>query len=112
MDKDKIINKKKRQLNKILKTIPDDKRAIGESLVDELVFMTGTLVDLKENIAKNGVVDFFKQGAQEFYRESPALKSYNNTLNRYSQLYKQLVDLLPKTDNKPAGGDLLDFISE
>ena len=112
MDKDKIIKSKKRQLNKILSNITEDKKAVAESLVNELVFITVTLEELKSNITENGAIDFFKQGAQEFYRESPALKSYNTTIQRYSLLYKQLVDLLPKSDPKAQGSELLDFINE
>ncbi|WP_309459518.1 hypothetical protein [Bacillus thuringiensis] len=52
----------------------------------------------------------FKQGRQVFLREHPALKAYNTTIQSYSRLYKQLVDLLPPTDLKPKEDELIDFI--
>ncbi len=96
LSQDKEFLKTKRQLNKILKQIPEDRKAIGEKLINELLFMYKTLNDLKEQIEEHGTVELFKQGKQEFMRESPALKAYNTTVQRYSLLYKQLTDLLPK----------------
>ena len=112
MEKDKRIAKEIKKLKKIAKQVPADKTVIADNLVKELAFIAVTLEDLRENINENGAVDFFKQGAQEFYRESPALKSYNTTIQRYSLLYKQLIDLLPKADPRATGSDLLDFINE
>lgn len=89
-------SKTKTELMLIVDKIPEDKQYIGIKLVDELVFMESTLKDLKKQIKELGTVEHFKQGKQEFLRECPALKSYNSSIQRYSQLYKQLTDLLPK----------------
>ena len=40
-------------------------------------------ISLEENIKSNGVIENFKNGKQEFIRESQALKSYNNTIKNY-----------------------------
>ena len=76
--------------------------------------MKETLADLKAQVKENGTVEHFEQGKQNFLRENPALKSYNTTVQRYSQLYKQLTDILPKTtDSGVMPGDaLLDFMNE
>lgn len=111
-DKDKIINAELRKLKRIAKNVPADKTAIANSLIAELAFMSGTLAELKEVVNTTGAIELFKQGSQEFLRENPALKSYNTTINRYSQLYKQLTDLLPKTDAKGQESELLDFLKE
>ena len=58
--------------------------------------MAITLDELKEKIKETGTVELFKQGKQEFWRESPALRAYNTTVQRYSLLYKQLTDLYPR----------------
>ena len=81
-----------RKLKKILKLVPADRKDIAEKLIVEISFVAETLADLREKIKENGTVDHFKQGKQEFLRESPALKSYNTTNQRYSLLYKQLTD--------------------
>ena len=99
------------RLKKIVKLVPDNKKSVANSLIKELSFMAGTLEELKENITVNGAVDFFKNGKQEMWRESPALKSYNTTIQRYSLLYKQLCDLLPKEEAvKASDGGLMDFL--
>ena len=100
------------RLRKIAKQIPENKKGVANSLIKELSFMSGTLAELKENITEHGAVDYFKNGKQEMWRESPALKSYNTTIQRYSLLYKQLCDLLPKDEVVKAkqDGGLMDFL--
>ena len=110
IDRGKELSKIKRQFNKILKQVPEDKKPIAESLIKELTFMTLTLDELKEQIKETGTVELFKQGKQEFMRESPALKAYNTTVQRYSLLYKQLTDLLPKVEQDIQENALYEFI--
>lgn len=110
INKDKEAARVKRQFNKILKQIPEDKKPIGESLIKELSFMAVTLDELKEEVTERGTIDLFKQGSQEFLRENPALKAYNTTVQRYSLLYKQLTDLLPKTAEDSQESALYEFI--
>jgi hypothetical protein len=100
------------RLRKLVKLVPDNKKSVANSLIKELSFMAGTLEELKENITEHGAVDYFKNGKQEMWRESPALKSYNTTIQRYSLLYKQLCDLLPKEEAVKAkqDGGLMDFL--
>ena len=110
IDKDKELSRLKRQFNKILKQIPEDKKLIAKGLIKELTFMALTLDDLKEQIKEGGTVELFKQGKQEFLRESPALKAYNTTVQRYSTLYKQLTDLIPKAAREAQENALYEFI--
>lgn len=97
------------ELKEVLQKIPDDKQAIAARLIDELVFMQKTLQQLKRQVDENGTVELFEQGKQSFMRESPALKSYNTTIQRYSNLYKQLTDMLPK-DDSPKSNAVYDFL--
>ena len=86
---------------------------IGEELIERITFMAGVLDDLQAQIQEHGTTDHFKQGVQEFDRESPALKSYNTTIQRYSLLYKQLVDLLPPPEvDEKKKNDVLEFITK
>lgn len=100
------------RLRKIAKQIPENKKGVANSLIKELSFMAGTLEELKENITEHGAVEWFQNGKQEMWRESPALKSYNTTIQRYSLLYKQLCDLLPKDEVVKAkqDGGLMEFL--
>ncbi len=100
-----------RKLKTIIMQISSDRRAIAEELAKEIMFMAATLEELRQNVQENGAVDLFKQGSQEFMRESPALKAYNTTIQRYSLLYKQIVDMLPKP-TEDVGGKLCDFLEQ
>lgn len=99
------------ELKTILEKVPADKQTIAARLADELVFMQATLTDLKKMVKETGAIEYFQQGTQAFYRESPALKSYNNTLKQYNSTFKQLCDLLPKGETTGSSGNpLYDFI--
>lgn len=98
------------ELKEILDKIPEDRKAIAGRIADELVFMQSTLQDLKKQIKENGTVELFEQGKQSFMRESPALKSYNTTIQRYSALYKQLCDMLPKEVEAEKSNAVYDFL--
>ena len=102
--------KKEATYDDILKKIPEDKRTIGEKLIAELTFMERTLRRLREQIIENGEVEHFQQGKQEFFRESPALKSYNTTVQRYSVMYRQLTDLMGKSIEAEKSNAVYDFI--
>ncbi len=101
------------ELKEILEKIPTDKKPIAARLADELVFMQATLADLKQQVKETGTLEHFQQGKQDFMRESPALRSYNNTLKQYNSTFKQLCDLLPKEDTtRSTGNPLYDFIED
>lgn len=100
------------ELKKIVALVPEDRRAVAERLTDELTFMAQTLQNLRKAVADRGAVELFEQGTQKFLRESPALKGYNTTVQRYSLLYKQLTDLLPKQAPAPPENPMENFIME
>lgn len=112
ISKGKATSKEIRKLNKVLKQVPEDRKAIAEKLIKEIVFIAKTLDELKETVETFGTTELFKQGKQEFMRESPALKAYNTTIQRYSLLYKQLTDLLPKSQQDTAEDVLLKFMKQ
>ena len=99
------------KLNDLIHQVSDDKKPIAEQLLKELVFMSGTLENLKATIREKGEIDLFKQGKQEFLRESPAMKTYNTTVQRYSLLLKQFADLLPQSDAYE-GSELFEFLKQ
>lgn len=104
-----------KNLNDILKKIPDEKKPIAKSLITELNFMKKTLNELKKEIKEKGSVELFKQGSQELYRESPACKIYLSMVGKYGNLHKQLCSLIPRSDDSPDPGeedsDIYDFIN-
>lgn len=102
----------KKEYKEILAKIPEDKKVIGEKLVEELSFMEKTLASLKRLIEENGEMEHFQQGKQDFLRESPALKSYNTTVQRYSVMYRQLTDLIGKSQEAEKSNAVYDFLKE
>jgi len=109
---DTDICKDLKKLNELVKLVPKDRKLIAEKLVKELSFMAKTLDELKAAIEEYGAIDLFKQGAQEFLRENPALKSYTTVIQRYSLLYKQLTDLLPKQEAEHKDNKFYKFLQE
>lgn len=107
--KDKNISEDMKKVKELLKTVPQERQPVANSLYTELVFMQNTLEFLRKQIETEGPTSMFKQGAQEFLREHPALKGYNTTIQRYSLIYKQLLDMLPPVEDTQ-GDELMNFI--
>lgn len=102
----------KAEYRALLEKIPEDKKTIGLKLIEELSFMERTLASLKREIEENGEIEHFQQGKQDFMRESPALKSYNTTVQRYSVMYRQLTDLIGKSAEAEKSNAVYDFLKE
>lgn len=102
----------KQEYKDILARIPEDKQLVGRKLIEELSFMEKTLASLKRQIEEYGELEHFQQGKQGFMRESPALKSYNTTVQRYSVMYRQLTDLIGKSQEAEKSNAVYDFLKE
>lgn len=99
-----------KQFELILQLISEDRKEIARNLISEIIFISKTLEELKQVVKEHGTVDLFEQGKQKFMRESPALKAYNTTIQRYSLLCKQLIDMLPKQTQDTTNSELYNFI--
>ena len=84
----------KNEFQKIKECIPEDKQYIADKLIDELQWMNNTLKKLRNEVDEKGVMEEFVNGKQRFAHDSSALKAYNQTIQRYGNLYKQLCDLM------------------
>ena len=98
---------KSKELEAILKKIPDEKCNEAELIVSELKFILKTIEELKLDIENNGAVEHFINGKQDFLRESPALASYNKLMKTYDTFYKNLINLVPKEE--PINEDVEDI---
>ena len=97
---------KKKNINlselKIIFSKDDNARnTLALSLLDKAEFLETTLQSLKTKVNKLGVITSMCQGAYDIDRENPALKSYNTTIKNYTNVIKQLNDMLPKDEDKP-----------
>lgn len=105
IEKEKLIKKEIQRLGKIFKNIDDKKKSSAEGLIQESAFMRITLQLLKDDINSNGAVDEMSQGSYTIMRESPAMKTYNTMIQRYTAVSKELFNLLPKDAPKPQEDD-------
>lgn len=110
IDKDKEIKKEISRLNKIFKDLEGNKKRVAEGLINEAAFMRMTLDELKKDINANGIVTEMPQGTYSITRESPASKAYTTMIQRYSNVIKELMALLPKELPKQEDDGFEDFV--
>lgn len=87
---------KTKQIDEILKKIPEDKKNEASLVASKLMYMEEKLKELQKSIDEQGVVEHFINGKQDFLRESPALASYTKLMKTYDTFYKNLINLVPK----------------
>ena len=95
IDKEKNIKQEVNRIKKLYKEFPKDKIKALEGLINEVAFIKVSLEELRENLLTNGFTEVFEQGEQRFNRERPEVKIYTTFIQRYSNVMKQLIDLLP-----------------
>ena len=99
---------KTKEIDEILKKIPNDKVNEATLVASKLKFMESKLAELEKSINEQGVVEHFINGKQDFLRESPALASYTKLMKTYDTFYKNLINLLPKEVIDDLNNDDLD----
>ena len=112
IEKNKKIKKEINKIKKVFKEMPKNKKEIVERLIENAAFMSITLDELKEDIKIYGVKETYVNGKDQFgFKESIESKTYNTMIKNYSNVIKQLIDFLPKEEQKNAGESLLNFIA-
>jgi len=89
---------KTKEIEEILKKIPEEKTNEATLIANELKFILKTITELKKDIEEKGAVEHFINGKQDFLRESPALTGYNKMMKTYDTFYKNLIALVPKEE--------------
>lgn len=107
---DELIKKEIEKLEEIFKDLSEDKKRVARDLIERVAFMTVTLRILEDEIKTKGPIYDFVQGKQKMRIESPAQKSYNTMINRYTAAYKELFNLLPKEIPKEDDDGFEDFV--
>lgn len=91
------------RLSKIFKNISEDKAGLVKELIQNAAYSAVTLRELQKNITEMGaVMEYNNGGGQKGIRISPALQAYNKLLATYNTTVKQLVGLLPKSEQELA----------
>ena len=99
-EKKNLKEEKLEVLKKIFENVKESKKVLVNGLIEQACFMYVQLTELNEIIEKNGVIEDFKQGKQQFTREQPAVKTYNAMIKNYNIIINQLIELLPPGDPK------------
>ena len=74
----------------------ENAKAVILPLIQNAAFMKITLEDLQDLIQRDGVVDYYQNGAnQSGLKQSAALQSYNSLIKNYSAIIKSLCEYLP-----------------
>lgn len=92
--------------NTIFVDLDETRKEVAQELIERVAFMTIQLEILEEKIKSKGSVVTFKQGTQKMEIESPAQKSYNTMINRYTAAYGKLIELAGKIEDKGDGDDV------
>jgi hypothetical protein len=96
------------ELQTAVDTLPGARREAANKLIAEIVFLEQTMGKLKSSVNISGGV----LKTARTVRENPALKAYNTSIQRYSLLFKQVVDMLPEPPKAAPVDPLLDFVKE
>lgn len=111
LDKEKNIKQEINRIKKLYKEFPKEKTKVLEGMINEAAFLKISLEELRDNLLKNGFTEVFEQGEQRFNRERPEVKIYTTFIQRYSNVMKQLIDLLPVEVKKEEADELLEFLN-
>ena len=110
--KRKKIKSLKNKFKKLFKELDKSTFSLVENLINELAFMSVTLEENRQHIEEYGVKEVYMNGKGQFgYKESVESKNYNAMIKNYTNVVKQIIDFLPKTEKKNAGEELLGFIA-
>lgn len=99
--KQALITSERTRLNNIFRSLPEEKKKVINPLIDELAFMCTELKDLKQQVHRDGAIEKYRNGANQYgKKKSAAVDIYNTMLKNYSAITKQLGDLLPKENEE------------
>ena len=112
--KETRIGDEKARLLKLLVDVPQDRLSLADKLVDDLAFMAVELEDLKRTLSDNGWTCEYKNGENQFgTKRSPEADIFIALAQRQLAAFKQVVDLLPDSDDSGKKKDaLLEYVGK
>lgn len=109
LEKDKEIKKEINRLKKLYKDIEKDKAKALEGLIKDAAFMKVSLDGFREILTREGITEIFKQGKQELKVERQESKLYLPYIQKYTQVMKLLIDVLPPEKQPEETNRLMEF---
>ncbi|MDT2965619.1 hypothetical protein [Enterococcus casseliflavus] len=104
----RLVTNEIKRLTTLMDGVPSSSAEVVKGLIERVSFMNVTLSELEEDINKNGSIELFKNGSQEFYKESASVKTYNTMINRYTAAVKELLRLVIENDKTKIGSPEVD----
>lgn len=99
MEKGKVKTAELRKLKRIFKEVPENKKKVVEKLMDNAAFMAEQLELLQEDIKEKGYISEYQNGENQWgTKKAPEIEIYTATIKNYSNIIKQLLELLPETE--------------
>ncbi|QSB10454.1 hypothetical protein JTI58_01685 [Lysinibacillus fusiformis] len=98
--KEKTIKKETTKLKKIFADLVGHQKEVALRLIDELAFLIVEIQELRQHVKLNGSVEEMQQGDYSINRRSPYFQNYLDAAKTYTGIYKQLLDMYPKPEQK------------
>lgn len=93
------VKKEERRILKALNSLTPKQLDANKDFIHQLAFQSVTLKNLSDDIAKNGVKEKYKNGANQWgYKDRTEVKTYNNMFKNYQSAMKQLNELLQNSN--------------
>ncbi len=96
LSREKRIEHELSRISIYFEELDENKKAMIEPLLQNAAFMRIALEDLQEEISKEGPVEQYKNGNQQYgMKQSAALQAFNSTIKNYAVVIKTLTGFLP-----------------
>lgn len=102
LERNTRIFKEFNRINVYFENLDENQKSIISPLIQNAAFMRVALDDLQEIINREGMVERYQNGENQYgMKQSAALQSYNALVKNYAAVIKNLFGLLPKME-RPA----------
>lgn len=112
LQREQNIKQEMNRLKKLYKDLPKEKQKAIEGLIKDAAFIKITLEEFRAVLIKNGTTEIFKQGKQELKVERHESKLYIPYVQKYSQIMKQLIELIPGKASNDEKDELMAFLKK
>ena len=106
-----IRKKEERRLKKIFKEYSTEINSLAKPLITSCAFMYAEIKEAEMQIQKNGSVELYMNGKNQWgKKKSASVEVHNILINNYTKVIKQLIDLLPKKSVNQALEEFGEFL--